>query len=158
MDVLAFVVSLFSLLVASLAALYTRRQAKAAEETLRIESDRRGEEVTRSEAEKVRVQSARPMVTAHGNPAGPKGWGGEFGLLVRNDGQAAAVNLIVDAARAGNGNDWEFWGTPWPHNLQPGGSVMWRAHVSGSSARKLKCTVTWSDEVGEHSAQQDVAL
>jgi hypothetical protein len=158
MNFARLVISAFTLVVASFAAFLLHRQARATEELARIESARRLDEVSRGEAESIRMKSARLSVSSYGDPNGSAGWGGSFGLLVRNDGQAVATGLSIDATRADNGNNWDFRGAPWPRDLSPGDEVRWSAEVSGSSARELKCNVHWSDLLGDHSTTQEVGL
>jgi len=55
-----------------------------------FESKRHADQVAETEHRATADHSAMLVVAAHGEPQGERGWGGEFGSLVRNDGRATA--------------------------------------------------------------------
>jgi hypothetical protein len=169
-DVAAFVISILAFLAAGAAAFYTRsqslasdRQAKAAEDALAIERERRADErVARERAEEALRDATEAKRAAHVYVTiDPQDWDqNEVILYVNNQGPSMARDVKFSFGPALDGRSLP--------PLAPAASVQWAEifpndrvpmrHLRAAEASsRYQVTVTWTDDRGPQQRTQAIS-
>lgn len=152
MEILSLAVAFIALVVSGLSARFAHRQAKAAEKTARIESDRHEHEL------KERAAAAKLATEANLSVAfAPREGNSATKFVIANRGAADATDVVMTYLDALDGNApplTERWQIP--RTVPAGESRQANAFLHSQSSRHFTVELRWSDRAGGGRAVLEV--